>query len=384
MSPEAKVAANQAAAKSSTGAMTEVGKQAGPEMRRKMDIGSSVPSAVQYSWMNEGVSIAVVAEHCPPSGDEVLYLGMNEHEAKKFAKELGSALGQSLGDALSGITQRRPEAETQNQPQPKSARISWVSQWQTPLGAVVALVTLLGVFYAIVQHVVSDQLDMKLAQPRRDLAALRDKDIGGLTIKFDGLRSDVSRLQDWQAKAILTSAAIAKPEDIRNAARHIRESRNYVPDVENIQRLAGTLEGQILPAKWDAVLELANLRSYVNSTLDEASRKVNVTVGPKDHGIWTQAPHGTWTKFEGIRIILDGTDSDIGEGPGVIVGPSGRPADTYVNVIFKNCHIIYRGGRVTLVDSFFDNSTFEVTDTPMGRRLIAQLFKSPITNFSAS
>jgi hypothetical protein len=82
----------------------------------------------------------------------------------------------------------------------------------------------------------------------------------------------------------------ASPEEIKDAAKRIRDSKAFapLPPVDEILRVATPMfQGPTTPAKWEAVLELVNLRSFVNTTLDEAKRHVVGTVVAQEVGVRT-------------------------------------------------------------------------------------------------
>ena len=63
---------------------------------------------------------------------------------------------------------------------------------------------------------------------------------------------------------------------------------------------------------------------------------------------------------------------------------TGHPASVYQYIIFKNCHIIYHGGEVTLVKVFFDNCTFDIQHSDIGERFAESILSpAPFATFFA-
>jgi hypothetical protein len=315
---------------------------------------------------------------------------VNEHEAKKFAKEIGTALSDSLRPVLQGLSPQSVQA--QENAQTHSSWLSRLTWWQTLLGVIIAIGTIVGgvsvASYEIVKHVVSDELTHAFEQPNRDFASLRDRDVGGIRRDLDNMTGNVNRLQDWQTKVIFSGrtegASRFTPEDIKTAAKQAVDRRISIP-IDQVERASTSLlQGEITPAKWDAVTELANLRSFVNSTLSEANRNIVNTIRAEDlknHPGPRPVPFvpGKWTLMLGPGSMVIGAspieDAFFRERPGA------EPMTLYGNVIFRNMHIRYDGGILTLINVFFDNCTFEIQQNPKGRAFMASVIHSELVNF---
>ena len=193
------------------------------------------------------------------------------------------------------------------------------------------------------------------------------------------LGKSVDRLLDRDAKAALTSD-VESAEEIKNASDRLRERKIHI-DKEDIYRASIQLLKHSDEPKWEAVAGLLNLRSFVNSTLPEAQQQVIQTIHPEDHGRWFEGSKGKWTIIEGGSFILDAKAPD--EVPHLNDG-SGNPASIYQYIIFKNCHIAYRGRAISLVNVFFENCTFNITRGVRGEMLARSLLDpSAFTTFKS-
>jgi hypothetical protein len=75
-------------------------------------------------------------------------------------------------------------------------------------------------------------------------------------------------------------------------------------------------------------------------------------------------------------------DPNVGEG--LVDSTSGKdePARIYLNFIFRNTHIVYRGKfPIELINVFFDNCTFELPNTDRGRLLADKVLKETHLTF---
>jgi hypothetical protein len=79
-------------------------------------------------------------------------------------------------------------------------------------------------------------------------------------------------------------------------------------------------------------------------------------------------------------VILDAKLGELG----AIFDRPDHPAEAFRYTIFKNCHIKYRGGTITLVSVFFDNCTFDITNNERGKELAKRVLASSFAVFSAT
>lgn len=243
------------------------------------------------------------------------------------------------------------------------------------LGNAIGVGTKLGIAFVGVVCAVGIYFNTKLGDHGERLARMEAQS-GEINKKVD-------RLLDKQAKDTLlqsfpTSIADAAAPDIKDAAIRVRERGILVPP-EAIHLVSQPLLTNVTPAKWEAVTQLLNLRAFVNSTLQEAKQNIVQTVKP---GEWTKARSvGEWVQLDGAMVVLDGKDLD----PLSIFDEFGHAKKILAYVIFKNTHVIYRGGKVTLINVFFENCTFELPlESENARRLaIAILEPPPFVKFTA-
>jgi len=127
---------------------------------------------------------------------------------------------------------------------------------------------------------------------------------------------------------------------------------------------------------WDATIALLNLRSFVNSTLEEAKQHVGFVYHNNQPWTWAPSGPGEWLQIQGPGlVVLDGKPGE----PGTVYARKTQGRFGYV--IFKDVHVVYRGGPVTLINVFFDNCTFDVQSNGNGALLAKAIFSAPITDF---
>jgi hypothetical protein len=90
-------------------------------------------------------------------------------------------------------------------------------------------------------------------------------------------------------------------------------------------------------------------------------------IHPENHGKWFQVPKDKGAAFVGGTWLLDGRLGDIN----VIFDEPSHPAFFYHNVVFRDCIIRYTGGRLKLVNVFFERCRFEISPNLNGK-LFAQ------------
>lgn len=64
----------------------------------------------------------------------------------------------------------------------------------------------------------------------------------------------------------------------------------------------------------------------------------------------------------------------------VLEDSPGHTAKTLAYIIFRNTHVIYRGGAITLINVFFDNCTFEIQQDSNGFLLAKEVFAKPFVD----
>jgi hypothetical protein len=297
---------------------------------------------------------------------------MNDQELRKILDDIPKHIVSGLKPVLEAITITTPKAAHQS-------GLAKSAKWVGLIGGILAI---LASAAFTLNFIVSNAIDKSLDGPdgiRAQLASMRDKDIGGL-------RSDVNRLNSWYDHQIFSSnigaAKGVSPEDIKYAAKRLRDSGTVIP-VDQIQRVSTPLfQPPVTPAKWEAVMQLANLRSFVNSTLEYAKQHITITVqAGRDHLIPAHKAD-EWVELVGGVVILDGIAGDVGGGS--LLGRDGHVVTVIGNLIIKDSTVRYRGGKVTLVNVFFDNCTFEITNNDNGMILAKNLLEpSPFTRFVA-
>ena len=89
--------------------------------------------------------------------------------------------------------------------------------------------------------------------------------LGKLIFQTDEIKGQLASLQSNQVFRQDSQAVTTDPGMIQNAAVKSRENKIRVPP-SDIQRVAAPLLRNVNAQNWSALLELLNLRSYVNST----------------------------------------------------------------------------------------------------------------------
>jgi hypothetical protein len=111
-----------------------------------------------------------------------------------------------------------------------------------------------------------------------------------------------------------------------------------------------------------------------------AEAKQHITQFVKPGEMVNYIPPGQWAQVEWKEVTLDGRKGD----PTALLDLRHNVLTELGNTIFKGTHIIYRGGKMTLIDVFFEDCTFDVADTPNGRSFITQVLNpSPYTRFAS-
>jgi DNA-binding FrmR family transcriptional regulator len=197
--------------------------------------------------------------------------------------------------------------------------------------------------------------------------------------KLEGIAKNLDRLLDRQAKNAFTVPG-QSPEDIEAAVARLRV-RNITVNFDDIHRASAVLVKNPDQRSCGVLMQLAAYRSVVNSTITEARQNIVQTIGPGDHGKWFQGKPGEWTLIVDQTLTLDAKDQY--ELPH-LNDATGHPASVYQYIIFKNCHIIYHGGEVTLVKVFFDNCTFDIQHSDIGERFAESILSpAPFATFFA-
>jgi hypothetical protein len=204
--------------------------------------------------------------------------------------------------------------------------------------------------------------------------------ISTLTEKLSNIDQNVKLLLEKQLKVILSTpnAALANndPGEIADAARRAVAARLLISP-EGLKRVAEPLLDNVTPRKWEAVTELLNLRSFQNTTLEEAKQHIVQFV--KGGEFARPRNDGEWAEVEGGAIALDGEQSD----PNTPHNSQG-PVRALGYVIFKGVHVIYGGGKVTLENVFFEDCTFAITKNQNGIAFARSVLDAPaLTSFVA-
>jgi hypothetical protein len=145
--------------------------------------------------------------------------------------------------------------------------------------------------WGLLTYVIRNKLRVAFEQPNRDFAELRDKTVGKIGTDVSYLRKDVDKLLDQQAAQTLRGPVKAgeaqRAEEVEDAATRARD-RHIIVDPGFIQSTAAPMLKSENSANWGATTALLNLRSFVNSTIPEASAGFNVgrVIRPEDHGKW--------------------------------------------------------------------------------------------------
>ena len=302
---------------------------------------------------------------------------MNDAELKKLLGAIGHEIGEKLSKAQGVLS--APGAVP-----PESAN-HW-SAWQLRFAVIGGAIGILTGLYFVLSLVVTSSIERSLnaalKQPGADLATL--------TEQGRGLRRDVDRLLDRSAKNIL-QPSLSGPL-ARDAAGQIKDAAEWAVqrkieiDPAAIQKVSGPLFKNPDRGTWEATIALANLRSFVNTTLTQAKQRVIATLtspqreGPPFPAFPTPKPD-EWVELVGGTVALDGKPGERGS----IHNAAGVPYSPFRNLIVKNAMVTYHGGRVTLINVFFENCTFEITDNNNGRRMAeAILDPTPYTSFAGN
>lgn len=304
----------------------------------------------------------------------VVYSTEMDQETRKVLNEIPNKIVEGLSRSLRDISIASASP-------PKSETFSW----QKVLATTVSILAIVAAFWSGFSYIISSELKKAFEQPNREFASLRDKDFGSVQKDIQYLRRDVDRMLDQQARQILTGKEAIKPkvavvDDIKDAAIRARE-RRIIVDPTAIQKVSKLVMSSQDREAWDAILELVNLRSFVNSTLEYAKQHVVLTIEPKALDIrFPMVKPGQWVEFVHAHLKLDGKPGE----NGFLADDKGRPLTPITNIIVRGSTVEYRGGHATLVNVFFEDCIFEITNNNNGRLMaIAVLKPAPFTSFAA-
>jgi hypothetical protein len=252
------------------------------------------------------------------------------------------------------------------------------------VGVVLSVFGVIGGLWAGLHYVISSELRAAFEQPNKDFASLRDKEVGGIQKDLGYLRRDVDALRTWQTSAIFTSPGKtstrgANRPDVLKGAADWAIDHKIVVDPAAIQYASMQLPNNASADSWQAMMSLINLRSYVNSTFAEAKLNIVQTIrdAPGDIHIMPRLSN-QWVELDVHRINLGG---DISE-PNISFDRNNQPLTLLENFIIKGAKVTYRGRKITLVNVFFENCTFDITNEANGQELAKNILAlRPFTNF---
>jgi hypothetical protein len=291
---------------------------------------------------------------------------MNDQNLEALLNKIGNKIVDAVKDQPSGTAAASNPAPA---PAP-TVKPSLLASWQGVLAFIGGSIGIIVGIGAGLNYLMSNAVSSGIAQTRNDIATITEQN--------KGIRKDLDRLLDRQSSSVLAAPKLAdsQPQEVADAAKRARERDIAVTPVE-IYRLSESLRGGIVtPVKWEAITELANLRSFRNATLAEAKQHIVQTVSPG--GVVNGRNDGEWAECVGGTVALDG---DVNNPNSLFLRP-GTVLRVVGYTIFKGAHVIYNGGELSLTNVFFDDCTFEVADTPNGRKFLAQVLNvNPYTTF---
>jgi hypothetical protein len=110
-----------------------------------------------------------------------------------------------------------------------------------------------------------------------------------LQTQLNGIQKDVDRLKDRDARATFqsppTASGNAAAIQIKDAADWAIQRKIEIAPIA-IQKVSSPLFSNDDIVKWEAATSLVNLRSFVNSTLEEAKQHIGATYSENDSGSW--------------------------------------------------------------------------------------------------
>ena len=244
-------------------------------------------------------------------------------------------------------------------------------QW---IGVIVSVFAIVGGLLTALNYVVTSAITAALVQPGKDLATI--------TEQGKELRKDVDRLLDQRAKNTLQAplGGTASKEDaleIRDAAEWAAKRKIQI-DPSVLKRVSNFVMKRGDPDGWNANIALLNLKSFTNTTIDYARQHV---VRKIEAGLGTTfdsppADSNEWVELDNANFWLDWKPGEDGY-------HSKTPGLPFANLILKNSIVRYTGGKVTLVNVFFDNCQFLITNNSNGVRLAEAILSGSYTSFTA-
>src|ERR1035437_5497008 len=134
------------------------------------------------------------------------------------------------------------------------------------------------------------------------------ENLSAIHTRLNNIEKKLDKIIDRRALEVLTSpeAANAGPQEVADAAARAK-ARNIPIKLEEIQKSAEPLLENVTPAKWEAVRQLLNLRSFQNSTLEDAKLHVVQFVKPGEFA--RERGSGEWAELDGGAVTLDGDKS---------------------------------------------------------------------------
>jgi len=227
---------------------------------------------------------------------------------------------------------------------------------------------------------------------------------GTTTTRLSAIESRLVTIES-SLLALRTSRAADAPankENIAEAKEILKDARqNKVLISSDVVKQSGNnfIDAALRePAAWDTVLDFLNYRAYLNSVTVPLGQQVPV----KDFSTHYQIPMENMPTIESMETIGVSKLPDVAQ-IGALSAPNLNKnlaagaslilldAPTVVldglyakKVVFRNSHIIYRGGPVVLDNVYFLDCTFEIKNQTKGQEFARIILSGPSTNFMSS
>jgi hypothetical protein len=225
------------------------------------------------------------------------------------------------------------------------------------------------------------------------------------TRTLEEIRSEIKELRGSQTRASFTQEVIAKPnqETAKALTATLQTAKkdkiSLPPDAIDEGGKKFIAAATKIPEAWNAALAFLDYRSYLNVPPPGAIQQPGkgfltaYTAGPN-------AASGLQTTMQWIghslapdvpqyrRIDSPDLNKDLQTGPDFLLLDNAKlllDGMFIKKVVFRDSHIIYKGGSVILENVYFVNCTFEIVRQPTGQSLAeAVLASSPAVTFKAA
>jgi|SRR5215469_7337170 len=195
--------------------------------------------------------------------------------------------------------------------------------------------------------------------------------IDKMAVDIGEIKGELNALLEVQVPRVVKDSSLLAPEKLAERAPvlqanlRVAKSNKIAIDPATLQKLGSSLveAHEKVPgseATWNAFSELVSYRTFLNAQHETGWSKS------------TESPP---------RELPPGITNIVADSMEVGGGPIDLDGLYWMNDVFKNCVIRYRGGPVVLKNVRFENCTFVMLASEPAKRLGTEVLSAEITNF---